>query len=123
MKVCEHTLNKAKTRLHDAVTVRQEATKAVDAAKAEFARLLILDYAASHPLFDGFQWRTDWEYNDEGYDETVYFVTWPEDLNEDYSFSDLLSGFGRSSLCVLCAGKSYDESGSVTLDELKKARF
>ena len=123
MKVCEHTLAKAKARLVDAIRIRNEAEETVTAADAALGRLYILKYAAENPTFIGFEWSTEWEYNDEGYDEVVHYITEPEELNDDYGFTDLMSGVPRASLALMSGGNSYDESGSVTLAELRKARF
>jgi len=106
-----------------------EAQRNAYSAEAEVVRLIFLDYASKHPTkVKGFSFESEYQYNDEG----GYFVltsVYPcttecsADVIDDYELTDILNGYSREALALVC-GESQDSfMGECTVKQARDLRF
>jgi hypothetical protein len=110
-------------RLTMATAVASDAMVAETAARAEWARVSLLSLAEKHPKIVGFNFETEWEYDDEGgyFPTTSIYVTFEENtLEAEYDVEDAVVELQHS---VTHEVVEMHLGETMTIQELKEVKF
>lgn len=120
-------IDAASDRIDEATKVTVKAIEEEDAARAEWARLMLLAVAEKFPKIEGFTMEITYEYDDEGgYHPTVNLMASGDgwDVGGGWDVQDELIEI-ENSLGLGGATRlfSSDRMGELTLDQLRGSGF